>query len=341
MKYITFVVPSYNSSAYMRNSIESLLPGGNDVEIIIVNDGSIDNTLQIAREYEENYPSIVKVIDKENGGHGSGVNAGIELASGLYFKVVDSDDWVDYDSYMELLRVVKENYHKGITIDCYFSNFVYENQEKQTQYELSMIREFPQNTLFSWNETKKFKTGKFIMMHSVMYLTEVLKKSKTKLLTHTFYVDNIYIYQPLPYCKSLYYLPVPFYRYFIGRVDQSINIDNMVKRYDQQLRVMDYISNLYTLDYLRSLPKRQYKFILHHLENLSFTTMLFIYANYDKEKKKAYKLYWNHFKETNYKLYRKIRWHSLVAVPFLLVMPLRKLAVVEGYKVVKRITNWG
>ena len=242
---------------------------------------------------------------------------------------------------MRLLARVKENYTLGVDVDCYFTNFVYENQVKNTQYELSMEKQFPTEALFSWRDTKKFKTGRFIMMHSVMYSLEALRKSKTRLLEKTFYVDNIYIYQPLPFCKRLYYMPIPFYRYFIGRADQSINIENMVKRYDQQLRVMDYLSNLYTLEELKKLPKRQYKFIIHHLENLSFTTMLFIYANYDSEKKKAYKLYWESFKEKNYYLYRKIRWHSLVAVPFLLVMPLRKLAVVEGYKVVKKITNWG
>ena len=84
MKLISFAVPSYNSQEYMRNCIDSLLTGGNDVEVIIVNDGSKDDTLKIANGYAEEYPDIVKVIDKENGGHGSGVNAGLNLASGLY-----------------------------------------------------------------------------------------------------------------------------------------------------------------------------------------------------------------------------------------------------------------
>ena len=95
MKLMSFAVPCYNSEEYMQKCIESLLKGGEDVEIIVVNDGSHDNTREIAEDYVRRYPSIVKAVHKENGGHGSGVNKGLELASGLYYKVVDSDDWLD------------------------------------------------------------------------------------------------------------------------------------------------------------------------------------------------------------------------------------------------------
>ena len=95
MKYITFTVPCYNSQDYMERCIDSLLPGGEDVEIIIVNDGSTDATAQIADDYAARYPGIVRAVHKKNGGHGSGVNKGLELATGAYFKVVDSDDWLD------------------------------------------------------------------------------------------------------------------------------------------------------------------------------------------------------------------------------------------------------
>ena len=107
MKYISFAIPCYNSEAYMAQAIESILPGGEDVEILIVNDGSKDRTAEIGKEYEEKYPGIVKLINKENGGHGDAVNAGLAHASGKYFKVVDSDDWVDRISLMKILNVLK------------------------------------------------------------------------------------------------------------------------------------------------------------------------------------------------------------------------------------------
>ena len=102
MKYITFTIPCYNSENYMRRCVDSLLVGGEDVEILIIDDGSSDRTGAIADEYEMLYPNIVKAVHKPNGGHGSGVNKGLELAHGLYYKVVDSDDWFDRDAYLKM-----------------------------------------------------------------------------------------------------------------------------------------------------------------------------------------------------------------------------------------------
>ena len=96
-KLITFAVPCYNSEAYMRGCVDSLLAGGERVEIIIIDDGSTDATGAIADEYASQYPTIVKVVHQENGGHGEGINQGVKNATGIYFKVVDSDDKMSED----------------------------------------------------------------------------------------------------------------------------------------------------------------------------------------------------------------------------------------------------
>lgn len=103
MKLLSVAIPCYNSQDYMRYCIESLLPG-EDVELLIVNDGSSDRTAMIADEYARRYPTIVKAIHQENGGHGEAVNAGLRNATGLYFKVVDSDDWVDVRAYLKFCK---------------------------------------------------------------------------------------------------------------------------------------------------------------------------------------------------------------------------------------------
>ena len=108
MKLLSIAIPSYNSADYMRNCIDSLLPGGEEVEILIIDDGSKDETPQIADEYAAKYPSIVRAVHQENGGHGEAVNAGLRHASGFFYKVVDSDDWVDPDSYRKVLDFLRE-----------------------------------------------------------------------------------------------------------------------------------------------------------------------------------------------------------------------------------------
>ena len=113
MKLLTFAIPCYNSQEYMGKCIESLLPGGDEVEILIIDDGSTDLTADIADKYEEKYPGIVRAIHQENGGHGEAVNTGIRNASGLYFKVVDSDDWVDKDAYRQAQRAHRRRYRAG------------------------------------------------------------------------------------------------------------------------------------------------------------------------------------------------------------------------------------
>ena len=123
MKILTIAIPSYNSMDYMRNCIESLLPGGEDVEILIVDDGSKDETPAIADEYEAKYPGIIRAIHQENGGHGEAVNAGLRNATGFFYKVVDSDDWVDAEAYQKILAFLKEAVKEEEPLDMLLSNY--------------------------------------------------------------------------------------------------------------------------------------------------------------------------------------------------------------------------
>ena len=175
MKLLTITVPCYNSQDYMRRCIDSLLPGGDDVEIIIVDDGSTDSTGKIADEYAAAYPATVRVIHQKNGGHGEGLNTGILHATGLYFKVVDSDDWVDPESYREILHTLRSLCSGGCMLDLMISNFVYEKDGSKHKKVMRYNRILPRNQLFDWTETKNFKIGKYILMHSVIYRTQLLR----------------------------------------------------------------------------------------------------------------------------------------------------------------------
>ena len=217
MKYISFAIPCYNSEAYMEKAIRSILVGGEDVEILIVNDGSKDGTQEIAERYEAQYPTIVKAIQKENGGHGDAVNCGLSHASGKYFKVVDSDDWVDENALFQLLDTVKKFVEQDTLVDMVISNYVYEKVGMEHKKVIRYDNVLPENKIFRWDDIGHFRLDQYILMHSVLYRTELLKLCQLKLPKHTFYVDNIYVYYPLPHVRTLYYLNVDFYRYFIGR----------------------------------------------------------------------------------------------------------------------------
>ncbi|MDI9489173.1 MAG: glycosyltransferase, partial [Bacillota bacterium] len=237
MKLLTAAIPCYNSAEYMRHAIDTLLSGGDDMEIIIVNDGSKDDTEKIGLEYQEKYPSIVRVISQENGGHGEAVNTGLANATGLYFKVVDSDDWVSEKALSEILAKLKELIADGNSPDLFLANYVYEKVGAKRKKVIHYNRALPKNQIFTWDDIMHFKQSQNILMHSAIYRTKLIKDCGLKLPKHTFYVDNIFVYQPLPYVKTMYYMDVNLYRYFIGRDDQSVNEKIMIKRIDQQLRV--------------------------------------------------------------------------------------------------------
>ena len=143
MKLLSITVPCYNSQEYMRKCIDSLLEGGENVEILIVDDGSSDQTGEIADEYAVAYPTIVKAIHQENGGHGEAVNTGLRNATGFYFKVVDSDDWVNREAYMKILSTLEHLLGGDRSLDMLISNFVYEKQGATRKKVMRYRRCFP------------------------------------------------------------------------------------------------------------------------------------------------------------------------------------------------------
>ena len=238
MKLLSFAIPCYNSAAYMEKCIKSCLAGGDDVEIIIVDDGSTkDDTLKIAKEYEAKYPNIVKAVHQENGGHGQAVNTGLANATGMFFKVVDSDDWVDVKSYKKILTKLKNFVEEDDLPDMLIANYVYEKVGAKRKKVIHYENALPVDRMFGWDEMGHFKVDQYILMHSVIYRTQLIKEFGLKLPEHTFYVDNIFVFEPLPVVQKMYYMNVNFYRYFIGREDQSVNETVMISRIDQQLRV--------------------------------------------------------------------------------------------------------
>ena len=308
MKYISFAIPSYNSQEYMAHAIESILVGGEDVEIIIVNDGSSDDTSKIAHEYEEKYPTIIKAVDKENGGHGDAVNSGLTHATGKYFKVVDSDDWVDAEALQKILEFLKKLESEDEEVDMLISNYVYEKVGATHKKCIHYRNVLPQDKIFKWEEIGRFHLDQYILMHSVIYRTDMLKLSQLELPKHTFYVDNLFAFEPLPYVKNMYYLDVNFYRYFIGRDDQSVNEKVMIKRIDQQIRVNKLMVNAYIN--CKSTNKHLKAYMFSYLDIITtISSIMLIRANTEESLQKKKELL-EYIKTEDKQVYRKLR-HSL------------------------------
>lgn len=342
-KLVTFCVPCYNSQDYMEKCIESLLIAGKEAEIIIVDDGSRDATADIADSYAEKYPDIIKVIHQPNKGHGGAVNAGIANASGLYFKVVDSDDYLEKSALKKLIDTIASNHKDGKDVDLYITNYVYDHIYDNTQKIVSYENVLPVEKKVTFDSMKKFKLSKVLMMHSLLYKTEVLIKCGIKLPEHTFYVDNIYAYVPLPYVNSIYYLNVNLYYYFIGREDQSVNMKNFVKRYKQQNRVMRIMYRAYSYDEIMKMNKNLRRYMFHDLSIINLNTMMFMIGS--KENKKERKMEYNNlqkeFKLSDPKLYRKLKYRSYFALISIYPWEMKRYSLLIGYKTVCKLVKVG
>lgn len=305
MKLISFIVPCYNAQEYMRYCLESLLVGREDVEILIVNDGSSDNTAAIADDYARRYPECVKAIHQENKGHGGAVNTGIAHASGHYIKVVDSDDWVDVRAYVKILEHIRHMVISQRMVDLLISNFVYDKDGSTRKKTMSYESAIPVNCEFSWSEVGQFKVGQYLMMHSLMYRTDVLRRSQLQLPEHTFYVDNLFVFNPLPYVQTLYYIPVDFYRYFIGRSDQSVNEKVMIGRIAQQIKV----NKLLVESYLKmpDMSKNLRAYLLNHLEITTVISSALLNKAGTADHMEMKQELWAHIEQQDPQLYRALK----------------------------------
>ena len=316
----------------MEKSIRSALTGGDRVEVIVVDDGSKDNTLKIAKKYQEKFPDIVKVVHQENGGHGEAVNTGIKNATGLYFKVLDSDDCLGKKALAEVLDLLEDMVSKDAGLDMLITNFMYDKQGVKHKKIMKYKKAMPVGRMFGWDELK-FGTTQYLLMHSVIYRTKVLRECNMELPRHTFYVDNIYVFQPLPFVKNIYYLDVCLYKYFIGRDDQSVNENIMIKRLDQQYRVTRIMLDIYNNSEINH-PNIDAAMV-HYFDMMMCVSSILSILEGSKERLDDKERLWKDLKETNPLLYKKVRTSILGRTMNLPGKLGRKLSVI-GYGITQK-----
>ena len=238
-KVLTISVAAYNVEAYIKENIESIVSSDarDDVEVLVVDDGGPDGTIEIAREYEAKYPGIVYAVHKENGGYGSVQNYSIAHAGGKYFKILDGDDWMDTEGLTKLVQ-----YLKASDVDAVVTNY-----KKGPDKDNLSLFEFGK-----YCETEKpFDPNSLqvaVGMWALVFKTEVLRKSGVVLPEHTLYTDRIYSTIPFSYIEKMVYVDFPVYCYRTGREGQSVSRASRIKHIDEYLSVTETLCKHYSED---------------------------------------------------------------------------------------------
>lgn len=236
---LSVIVPSYNAAKYLEKNIPTMVSRErvrNRIEVLIVNDGSKDNTREIGEQLVEAFPGTVRLINKLNGGHGSTINVGVRDAHGDFIKVVDADDEVDLDAFealIDLIETIKDD------IQILVSPYIEVNMETgdETVKDESNIST---DEMLSYDELLE-KSGKIPAMHSICYRKDILVENNIFLSENCFYVDIQYNVFPIPYIQKAVYFNKPVYRYYVGNPNQSVSARNFLKNKDMHFKVLSSI----------------------------------------------------------------------------------------------------
>ena len=332
MKLLSIAVPCYNSQDYMEKAVASLLPGGDEVEILIIDDGSTDGTAALADALEARHPGVVRAIHQENGGHGAAVMTGLNHAAGQYFKVVDSDDWVDPAALPRVLTALRT--YAEAQVDLMICNYVYDKVGARHKHVVHYRHALPEGRIFGWEETRHFRKGQYMLMHSVIYRTDLLRSCGLELPRHTFYVDELYVYVPLKDVRSMVYLDEDFYHYFIGREDQSVQEQVMIRRIDQALRVNRML--ITAADPFATADPHLRRYMLNFLEIITTVSSVLLIKSGTEENLKKKEELWHFIEQENPRVYRKLR-RGLLGRLIHLPGKAGRAVVIAGYTVCRKI----
>ena len=300
MKVLTVTIPSYNAEKYLNRGIPTLLDESisADIEIIIVDDGSTDHTARIADEYHSKYPDAVKVLHKENGGHGSAINSGIQEASGKYFCVIDADDWVDTANFIKLVNLMKK-----CNSDLILANAMkVDSDDRKLGYEkitkLPNRREVPMDNYIGSISN--------IEMHNYFIRSDILKKNHIRCHEHCFYVDQEYVLYSLFHIKTVMFVDMIVYHYLIGRKGQSVSIESRRKQYDQFIAVSDFLFDFYLDNYIR-MTVNQRKHYERKIAWFIRGTYAVLLSYHNREMKRKMQKYDREIKEKSLSIYKANR----------------------------------
>ena len=223
MKLLSIIIPAYNMEAYLPQCVESILrtPSLAAVEIVVVNDGSKDKTLRIARQYADRYAETVRVIDKPNGNYGSTINAALKVVQGEYVKILDADDRFDGSCVAAFIAFLR----KMSGVDMVVTPFIEVGKRREHRVEYNIYGKKVYEYGKSYDATKVFADGaiRFFAMHGVCYRTELLRKMNYRQSEGVSYTDQEWVFYPLFRVRTIAFADIALYRYNVARDGQTMD----------------------------------------------------------------------------------------------------------------------
>lgn len=300
MKVLSVIVPVYNTERYLRRCLDSLVYHDEllkFIDIIVVDDGSTDDVLKIAREYEHSYPGSFQVIKKENGGHGSTINVGMKLAKGKYVKILDSDDWVNINDFSEFVKKLKDedsdiivtNYRRELVYDESEVVFLFSDSTQEKKMELcTAVSEINEPGFFF----------KFSMPSMTIRKDSLETVWGDGLLEHTFYVDQQFVAKVLMAASTYKIYDLDIYRHYIGRPGQSIGKEGFYKHRSDHEKVLKELLKMY-----EEISDEKKKILKKQIDLMLDTH----YSIYDGKKHREILVFDNYLKKNYSGFYKKKR----------------------------------
>ncbi len=231
-KLLSICIPSFNMEEYLSRCVDSMLVDEvlDQLEIIIVNDGSKDGTLAIANDYKQRYPQSVVVIDKPNGHYGSCINASLKVATGKYFRIVDADDWVDSQALAQLVKKLND-----LDVDCVCTKYATRWIDGMDVQPLDV----PFNEILDLNQYVLPIPN--LRMHGLIYSTNLLRNIDYVQTEGICYTDTEYLYIPLSCAQNIFFMDIVLYQYYVARDGQSMDTEQRIKNDAHFYKIMEKV----------------------------------------------------------------------------------------------------
>ena len=288
-KILSISIAAYNVENVIKECLDSLCKCRHfdKLDIIVVDDGSSDQTVNLVTSYVQKFPNVITLIAKENGGHGSTINASLKVAKGKYYKVLDGDDWVNPNALDQLITYL-ENADVDLVVNPY--NEVYNNRTSL----INVRRNLKLNTLYTINDLSEFD---YMPMHSICVKLEQYKRANQSISEHCFYVDTEFVYFIFSVIDSVVFLDDVVYQYRLDQPTQSVSWNGIYKHIEDYICILKRLFKLYndtryTNGYRQNLLFRllsnRYKLLFYWYSNFTNTDKDYLLIDTDKDLRKLY-----------------------------------------------------